>query len=95
MGGADLGSIADRKDDDEPPSAITDSGRVARDAMWAVTDCAVPVIAQSIGRRSGQASRLQHVANAGRSGSETGVHGQPDGAGIDHAFMHWRQRLRR
>ncbi len=30
---------------DVAPTVIVDSGRVARDAMWAITDCAVPVIA--------------------------------------------------
>ena len=44
MGGADLNSVADRQRDGEAPTSITDPGRVARDAMWAVTDCAVPVI---------------------------------------------------
>ena len=27
-----------------PASLVTDPGRMARDAMWAITDCAVPVI---------------------------------------------------
>jgi enoyl-CoA hydratase len=46
MGGADLNSAGVRPTDDEaPPSRLTDPGRVAREAMWAITDCAVPVIA--------------------------------------------------
>lgn len=45
MGGADLNSVADRGDPTaESPVFQTDPGRVAREAMWAITDCAVPVI---------------------------------------------------
>ena len=45
MGGADLDSVGDRGGPDStPPTDVTDSGRVARDAMWAITDCAVPVV---------------------------------------------------
>ena len=45
MGGADLDSVGDRGGaDSTPPTDVTDSGRVARDAMWAITDCAVPVV---------------------------------------------------
>jgi enoyl-CoA hydratase len=45
MGGADLNAVGDIPDTTEHPATeITDHGRVARDAMWAVTDCAVPVI---------------------------------------------------
>lgn len=44
MGGADLSSVSDRANTDVPPTVQLDSGRVARDAMWAITDCAVPVI---------------------------------------------------
>jgi enoyl-CoA hydratase/carnithine racemase len=47
MAGVDLktmGRGAERPVD-TPPSRIVDPGRVARDAMWAITDCAVPVIA--------------------------------------------------
>jgi len=45
MGGADLGSVGDRSDlDDRAATDVTDSGKVARDAMWAITDCAVPVV---------------------------------------------------
>ncbi|MET0198745.1 MAG: enoyl-CoA hydratase-related protein [Rhodococcus fascians] len=46
IAGADLRSMDDgRSIDEAPPSLVTDPGRVARDAMWAITDCAVPVIA--------------------------------------------------
>ena len=44
MAGADLGSAATTDGSVESPSAVIDSGRIARDAMWAITDCAVPVI---------------------------------------------------
>ncbi len=45
MGGVDLDWVADRdRGDDTPPSILIDRGRQARDAMWAITDCAVPVI---------------------------------------------------
>ncbi|MCU1367290.1 MAG: Enoyl-CoA hydratase [Ilumatobacteraceae bacterium] len=46
MGGADLNSVGSRNRDESVEARyVTDPGRVARDAMWAVTDCAVPVIA--------------------------------------------------
>jgi len=45
MGGADLKSVADRSTlDDRPATEVTDAGKLARDAMWSITDCAVPVI---------------------------------------------------
>ncbi len=45
MGGADLNSIDNRPDGPEQPASdVIDRGRVARDAMWAVLDCPVPVI---------------------------------------------------
>lgn len=46
MAGVDLRSV-DRKHRDPDrvaPTLVTDPARVARDAMWAITDCAVPVI---------------------------------------------------
>jgi enoyl-CoA hydratase len=43
MGGADLDGVGGAADD-RPPTELTDRGRVAREAMWAITDCAVPVI---------------------------------------------------
>jgi len=42
MGGADLDAIGTL--DRQSPTHITDPGLVAREAMWSVTDCAVPVI---------------------------------------------------
>jgi enoyl-CoA hydratase len=45
MAGVDLKSVGQRPTGHEvPPSQVTDPARVARDAMWAITDCAVPVI---------------------------------------------------
>ena len=44
MAGVDLRSLSD-KDEDPPASKVLDPARGARDAMWSITDCAVPVIA--------------------------------------------------
>ncbi|MEJ7582615.1 MAG: enoyl-CoA hydratase-related protein [Acidimicrobiales bacterium] len=45
MAGADLKSVAGRDRGTEVPATlVTDPARTARDAMWAITDCAVPVI---------------------------------------------------
>lgn len=44
IGGADLESYGIPQDG-EPATETTDIGAVARDALWSVTDCAVPVIA--------------------------------------------------
>jgi enoyl-CoA hydratase len=46
MAGVDLRSV-DGPDGDrerQPPTLVTDPPRVTRDAMWAIIDCAVPVI---------------------------------------------------
>lgn len=45
IAGVDLGSIGADSAAEIPPRALLDSGRGARDAMWSITDCAVPVIA--------------------------------------------------
>lgn len=43
IGGADLDAV--RSADDEPPATLlTDPGLAAREAMWSITDCPVPVI---------------------------------------------------
>jgi enoyl-CoA hydratase len=42
MGGADLNAIG--SPGERLATEITDPGRVAREAMWSITDCAVPVI---------------------------------------------------
>jgi enoyl-CoA hydratase len=45
MAGVDLKSVDQASDPDRlPPSRVTDPGSVARDAMWSIIDCAVPVI---------------------------------------------------
>lgn len=43
MAGVDLRAVG-KLPDDPPPSIVLDPPRIARDAMWAITDCAVPVI---------------------------------------------------
>jgi len=43
MAGVDLRAV-DEPLADPPPTRITDPGSAARDAMWSITDCAVPVI---------------------------------------------------
>jgi enoyl-CoA hydratase/carnithine racemase len=43
MAGVDLRTIGDVPTD-PPPTRMTDPGSAARDAMWSITDCAVPVI---------------------------------------------------
>jgi enoyl-CoA hydratase len=42
MGGADL---TEETGDGRPATEVSDPGTVARDALWSVTDCAVPVVA--------------------------------------------------
>lgn len=45
MGGADLDSVDERSAVLTRPAAeLVDAGSVARQAMWAITDCAVPVV---------------------------------------------------
>ncbi len=44
MAGVDLKTVGDSRDAGVPASLVTDPGRAVRDAMWAITDCAVPVI---------------------------------------------------
>ena len=45
IAGVDLKAVGGHTADEMPPSRLIDSGLVARRAMWAITDCAVPVIA--------------------------------------------------
>lgn len=46
MAGVDLRTVgSDDRGPDVPAALVTDPARAARDAMWAITDCAVPVIA--------------------------------------------------
>ncbi|HKY14140.1 MAG TPA: enoyl-CoA hydratase-related protein [Microthrixaceae bacterium] len=45
MAGADLRSMGDDDPDHWPAEWVTDPGVVAREALWSVYDCAVPVVA--------------------------------------------------
>jgi enoyl-CoA hydratase len=44
MAGIDLASLGHDDPDGDPATLVTDPARGAREAMWAITDCAVPVI---------------------------------------------------
>jgi enoyl-CoA hydratase len=44
MAGVDLDSAGGRPGPEAAPADVLDPGRVAREAMWAVVDCAVPVV---------------------------------------------------
>ena len=44
MAGVDLDSVADAAAPDPAPRFVTDPASLAREAMWSITDCAVPVI---------------------------------------------------
>jgi len=43
MAGVDLRTVSEAATD-PPPTRVTDPGSAARDAMWSITECAVPVI---------------------------------------------------
>jgi enoyl-CoA hydratase len=46
IAGVDLAQVGDRDGAAEPPAkTVVDPGHIARDLMWAIADCAVPVIA--------------------------------------------------
>ena len=44
VAGVDLKNTGNERRDKRPPAELTDPGLVAREAMWAIIDCAVPVI---------------------------------------------------
>ena len=44
MAGVDLNTLGKSEGDEPDLSSVTDSGLISRNAMWAITDCAVPVI---------------------------------------------------
>ncbi len=44
VAGVDLKTSGTEPRDQRPPTELTDPGLVAREAMWAIIDCAVPVI---------------------------------------------------
>ena len=63
MAGVDLRSV-DRKLSDPdrvPPTLVTDPARVARDGMWAISDCAVPVIGAINGPALGAGLALRRL----------------------------------
>ncbi len=45
IAGVDLATVGDAAPREVPPGEMIDPGGPAREAMWAITDCAVPVIA--------------------------------------------------
>jgi enoyl-CoA hydratase len=45
IAGVDLADVAGRDAAEAPAKTVVDPGHVARDLMWAIADCAVPVIA--------------------------------------------------
>ena len=45
IAGVDLAQVGGRDDVEPPAKTVVDPGHVARDLMWAIADCAVPVIA--------------------------------------------------
>ena len=44
IGGADLDAVGTESPDDLPARDVTDPGKFQRDPMWAITDCALPVV---------------------------------------------------
>ena len=44
IAGVDLNTLGKSETDEPALSSVTDSGLISRNAMWSITDCAVPVI---------------------------------------------------
>lgn len=63
VGGADLRGIDDEDPSTWSPDRLLDRGRAAREAMWAIRDCAVPVIASVNGPAIGAGLALAAVCD--------------------------------
>jgi enoyl-CoA hydratase len=63
IGGADLRSIAAEDRATWAPSRLVDRGRPAREAMWSILDCAVPVVAAVNGPAIGAGLALAAVCD--------------------------------
>lgn len=63
VGGADLRSIDDADPAAWPTIRVVDRGRIARDAMWAIQECAVPVIGAINGPAIGAGLALAAVCD--------------------------------
>jgi enoyl-CoA hydratase len=63
VGGADLRALGDDDPATWPPSRLVDRGVVARDALWSIYDCAVPVVAAINGPAIGAGLALAAVCD--------------------------------
>ncbi len=63
IGGADLKAVEEEDKSTWAASRLVDRGRLARDAMWAIYDCAVPVIAAVNGPAIGAGLALAAVCD--------------------------------
>lgn len=63
VGGADLRAVGEDDPATWPPSRLVDRGVVAREALWAIYDCAVPVVAAVNGPAIGSGVALATVCD--------------------------------